>query len=144
MSFSREIVIQAPVDDVYQVVTKYEYISEASHIVDVSIDHVDDLAAGDQLIETRQVRGRKVDSTWTIDEMKENQLFVVSSDQNQLHLTYIYTFSEVEEGTHIRLDVMMKTKGLRNKLMKPFIKKIIEGEDGEQLQYIKNYIEKSS
>ncbi|MET3682761.1 hypothetical protein ABID56_000851 [Alkalibacillus flavidus] len=141
MDFSREVVIDAPVDDVFQVVTKYEYIERVSHIVDVDLGDADDLAAGDTISETRQVRQNKVESTWHIDDMKESKLFVVSSEQNQLHLTYRYDFAEVEEGARVTLSVSIQTRGLRNKLMKPFIKKIIEGEDGEQLQYIKQYIE---
>ncbi|GAA0466415.1 SRPBCC family protein [Alkalibacillus silvisoli] len=141
MGFNREVTINAPIEQVFQVITRYEYaVKKLNHVLDIKIEN-EALQVGDHIIETRSVSGQNIQNAWEVIQCESNKRFVVKSEQNKLFLTYDYTFSEVDQGTMVSFTGNIKTSGVRNLIYKPLIKRIIIKEDGEHLNYVKSYIE---
>ncbi|WP_017186229.1 SRPBCC family protein [Alkalibacillus haloalkaliphilus] len=141
MSFTRSVTIDAPVDQVFRVISKYEYaVSKLDHIIDLKLDQ-EEVTEGTKITETRHIKGQNINNTWEVTEYEPNQRFVVKSEQNKLYLTYRYTFTEEDGHTTVNFDGNIATSGLRNLIYKPLIKKIIIKEDGEHLNKVKAYIE---
>ncbi|MGP4059356.1 hypothetical protein [Halobacillus sp. H74] len=59
-------------------------------------------------------------------------------------MRYHYSFIETSEGTRVDFKGELYTEGLRNKLMKPLVKKIIKKEDQDHLEHMKKFIETSA
>ncbi|MDQ0351319.1 putative membrane protein [Alkalibacillus filiformis] len=141
MSFTRSITIDAPIDQVFRVISRYEYaVEKLDHIIDLKLNQ-DKVTEGTKMTETRHIKGQNVNNTWEVIEYEPNQRFVVKSEQNKLYLTYRYTFVEHDGQTTVNFDGNITTSGLRNLIYKPLIKKIIIKEDGEHLNKVKAYIE---
>ncbi|WP_188207724.1 SRPBCC family protein [Alkalibacillus aidingensis] len=145
MGFKREVFVNAPVEQVFQKIARYEYAEEKlDHIVKIEILTNSEVQKGTEIKETRDIKGRQVDAIWKVSDYQPNQRFTVKSDQNNLHLIYNYDFEEETGGTRIKFTGNIKTSGMRNLIYKPLIKRIIIKEDGDHLKKAKEYIEKTT
>ncbi len=144
MAIQMEAVIQAPVEEVFDVLTNYKHTEDMEHIESIEIITDGPVGLNTGIKETRNVRGYKIENILKVTEFEENKRFTIESQQHKLFLTYTYLFSEVDEGTKVEFIGKLKPSGLKNKLYKPLITKMIRNEDGNQLDVLKRYVEKQS
>lgn len=142
MAFKREVVVQAPIERVFEVVSTYEYAPKMLYHI-VKIDKVTEgpIGVGTEFVERRNIRRMNINNTLVVADYEKNKRFVMKSDQHKLSLEYTYTFEEAEEGTKINFVGKIRTRGLKNLLYKPMINNIIIKEDGHHLLAIKDYLE---
>ncbi|WP_027965080.1 SRPBCC family protein [Halalkalibacillus halophilus] len=142
MAFHREVIINASVDEVFRVISTYEFAEQINGPV-VKVDWVSDqpIQEGSELKETRGIKGQFITSVLTVTAFEPNKKFAVKSEQNNLFLHYTYTFSEEVDGIRVSFNGEITTAGIRNRLYKPLINRIIKKEDGDHLEKVKVYIE---
>ncbi|WP_162297923.1 SRPBCC family protein [Halalkalibacillus sediminis] len=145
MGFTREVVVKAPVEEVFEVVSNFKHAEEAmDHVTGVEILTDGPIGVGTEIKETRQIKKFEASSVLKVTEYEKNRRFVVQSEQNNLLLEYVYIFKEVKEGTRVEFEGKINTKGIRNRLMKPLITYIIKKEDSEHLNQMKKFVENRS
>ncbi|MFB9973804.1 hypothetical protein FPQ10_05045 [Allobacillus sp. SKP2-8] len=144
MAIQLETVIEAPIEQVFDVASNYRYTEKMNHIEDVEIITDGPVGLNTGIKETRNIRGFKVENILKVTEFEPNKRFTIESQQHQLFLTYTYLFTEVEKGTKVEFIGKLKPSGIKNKLYKPLITKMIKKEDGEQLEVMKQYIEEQN
>ncbi|MCP3030960.1 SRPBCC family protein [Halobacillus sp. A1] len=139
----RTVIIKKPLEEVFQTATNFEISPQIMEAV-VEVEPLTEgpVRKGYQFKEVREIRGRRAASTIEITDFDSNKSYTASSEQNGLELHYHYTFLETTEGTKVSFTGELFTKGLRNKLAKPMIKKIIKKEDQNHLDKMKDFIEK--
>ncbi|MFD2638611.1 SRPBCC family protein [Piscibacillus salipiscarius] len=143
MGFKRDVHIKAPVDVVFKVLSTFEYAPKVlDHIESVEVLD-EEMTVGTKIKEVRSIgkQKQKVENILEVVDYEPNTSFGTYSKQNGLDLHYSYTLSEIEEGTDVHFVGTIKTKGIRNLLTKPVINKIIQKEDGEHLNKLKQYVE---
>jgi len=141
--FRSSAIIDKPVHEVFQYVASMEHMPEIMpNVVKVEKLTEGDIGKGTLFKETRQVRGTTISADIEVLEFEQDKLFKTSTDSNGLITEYVYTFHEIAEGTQVELDAFIKTTGLRMKLTKGLIVKMIKREDGFQLEYLKEVLEK--
>ncbi|QED49799.1 SRPBCC family protein [Cytobacillus dafuensis] len=140
--FRSSVIIHKPVKAVFDYITSMENTSEIMPNV-VKMEKLTEgpIGKGTKFKETRSVRGNTVNADIEMVEYEQDKLFKTRSDSNGLIVEYTYIFHEIEEGTQVELDASVKTSGLRMKLTKHFIVKMIKREDGFQLEYLKEMLE---
>ncbi|MFZ0370063.1 MAG: SRPBCC family protein [Halobacillus sp.] len=143
MSFlEKSITIKKPVNEVFEAATDFKNSPEIMDaVIKVELLSEGPVRKGYQFKETREIRGRKASSVIEVTKFLKNQRYSVQSVQNGLDLRYHYTFSEVSDGTKVEFRGELYTEGLRNKLTRPLIERIIRKEDQDHLVHLKNYIE---
>ncbi|MBR7553687.1 SRPBCC family protein [Allobacillus sp. GCM10007491] len=144
MAIQLETVIEAPIEQVFDVASNYRYTENMSHIEDIEVITDGPVGLNTGIKETRNIRGFKVENILKVTEYEPNKRFTVESQQHQLFVKYTYLFSEVDHGTKVEFIGKLKPSGIKNKLYKPFITKMIKKEDGDQLQAMKQYIEENA
>ncbi|WP_431802773.1 SRPBCC family protein [Halobacillus andaensis] len=139
------VIIKKPLTEVFQIATDFTKSPEfMDAVVEVEPLTEGPVRKGYQFKEVREIRGRKAASTIEITEYEQNRSYTASSEQNGLELRYHYTFIETTGGTKVKFAGELFTKGIRNKLFQPLIKKIIKKEDEHHLDNLKTYIEQDS
>ncbi|GGF20353.1 hypothetical protein GCM10010954_18890 [Halobacillus andaensis] len=139
------VIIKKPLEEVFQIATDFTKSPEIMDaVVEVKPLTEGPVRKGYQFREVREIRGRKAASTIEITDFEQNKSYTASSEQNGLDLRYHYTFVETTEGTKIEFVGELFTKGIRNKLAQPLIKKIIKKEDENHLDNLKEFIEQES
>lgn len=143
MAFKETISIEAPVETVFAVATDFEYASKVMDTV-VKAEKITDgpMQAGTQIKELRNVRGRAVETILHVTEFIANQKYTVKSESGGMTIEYQYDFLAEENGTTVNFKGTIRSKGLRNMLIKPFFEKILKKEDENHLTSLKKYIEK--
>ncbi|WP_203333380.1 SRPBCC family protein [Planococcus beigongshangi] len=143
MAFKETISIEAPVETVFAVATDFEYASKVRDTV-VKAEKITDgpMQAGTQIKELRNVRGRAVETILHVTEFIANQKYTVKSESGGMTIEYQYDFLAEENGTTVNFKGTIRSKGLRNMLIKPFFEKILKKEDENHLTSLKKYIEK--
>ena len=140
--FRESVIIRKPIEEVFRYIASMENVSELKLTV-VKMEKITpgELRKGTKFIETRSIRGKEISADVELLEYEENRLFTTRSNSNGLITEYHYRFSEIEEGTQAELEAFIKTTGLRMKLTKRFIVKMMQQEDGYQLKYLKEMLE---
>ncbi|QAS53130.1 SRPBCC family protein [Halobacillus litoralis] len=146
MSFlTKTVTIKKPLGEVFEKATDFTNSPEIMDTVtDVEILTEGPVREGYKFKETRLIRGRKASSVIEVTKFEENKKYAVRSAQHGIDLRYHYSFIETSEGTRVDFKGELYTEGLRNKLMKPLIKKIIKKEDQDHLEHMKKFIETSA
>ncbi|MCM3609655.1 SRPBCC family protein [Planococcus sp. MERTA32b] len=142
MAFKETIYIEAPVEAVFAVATDFEYASKVMDTV-VKAEKVTEgpMQAGTQIKELRNIRGRAVETILHVTEFIANQKYTVKSESGGMTIEYQYDFLAEENGTTVNFKGTIRSKGLRNMLIKPFFEKILKKEDENHLTSLKEYIE---
>lgn len=140
--FRSSVIIAKPLDEVFAYMLDLDNINEIMPIV-VKREKLTEgtITKGTMLKETRRVRASDITSTIEVLEYEENRRFTTKSDSNGLIVEYKYDFNEISEGTQVELEATVKTTGLRMKLTKPFLVKMMKHEDGNQLLNLKDMLE---
>lgn len=143
MAFKETTVIHAPVKSVFDIVTDFSqapFIME--HIVRTEKLTEGPMQVGTQIKEVRNIRGKEAATVLTVAEFNPHQTFVVKSEMSGITVTYQYDFMSFEEGTKVDFKGSIKSKGLKNMLIKPIFESMLKKEDKDHLEKIKAYIEK--
>ncbi|WP_066296520.1 SRPBCC family protein [Bacillus sp. FJAT-29937] len=140
--FRSSVIIHKPVSEVFHYMASMENVPELMPNV-VKMEKLTEgpIGKGTKFKESRSVRGNTVNAEIELIEYKQDQTFATRGNSNGLITEYVYAFHEIEEGTQVELDAFVKTSGLRMKLTKGFIVKMIKREDGFQLEYLKEMLE---
>ncbi len=142
VDFRESAIIHKPIKEVFQYISRMENVSELMpNVVKMEKITPGELRKGTKFIETRSVRGKEIKADVELLEFEEDKLFTTRSNSNGLITEYHYKFYEIEEGTQAEFEAFVKTTGLRMKLTKRFIVKMMQREDGYQLQYLKEMLE---
>lgn len=140
--FRSSVIIHKPVKEVFQYMAGMENVHEVMPIVSKMEKLTEgDIGKGTKFKETRLVRGKEIFAEVEYIQYEENHSFTSRSNSNGLIVEYKYVFHEIEEGTQVELEAFIKTSGLRMKLTRPMIVKMIKREDGYQLENLKNMLE---
>ncbi|MFE8697792.1 SRPBCC family protein [Cytobacillus sp. FJAT-53684] len=141
--FRSSVIIHKPVNEVFRYMAGMENVQEIMPIV-AEMEKLTDgeIGKGTKFKETRMVRGNKVYADVEYVEFNQDQSFTSRSNSNGLIVEYKYVFHEIEEGTQVELEAFVKTSGLRMKLTRPMIVKMIKREDGYQLENLRDMLEK--
>lgn len=144
MAFTSEVIIEAPIEEVFEVISTYKYSSDAlGHIVNVEKITDGPVAVGTEFMEKRHVRNMNISNKLVVSEYEKNKRFAIKSKQHKLLLNYEYTFSETDEGhTKVNFIGKIKTKGIKNYFYRPLINGMMKREDGNHVELLKEYIEK--
>jgi uncharacterized protein YndB with AHSA1/START domain len=141
--FTASAIIHRPVHEVFSYITNVENIPEIMpNVVKMVKITEGPLQEGTRFLETRSIRGRHTSTEIEYVEYKENELLTTKSESNGLTILYRYLFSEIEEGTQVELDAILQTTGLKMRLTKGLLVNMIKKEDGNQLVYLKDMLEK--
>ncbi|MBS4190009.1 SRPBCC family protein [Bacillus sp. FJAT-49705] len=140
--FRSSVIIHKPVKEVFDYIASMENTSEIMPNV-VKMEKLTEgpIGKGTKFKETRSVRGNTVNADVEMVEYEQDKLFKTRSNSNGLIVEYTYIFHEIKEGTQVELDASVKTSGLRMRLTKYFIVKMVKREDGFQLDYLKEMLE---
>ncbi|MFQ3545336.1 SRPBCC family protein [Halobacillus rhizosphaerae] len=138
----KSVVVKRPIQEVFAAAADFSNSPQIMEPV-VAVELLTDgpVRKGYQFKEIREIRGRKVPSIIEVTEFDENVKYAVRSRQQGIELNYFYTFTQTSEGTRIDFNGELITEGIRNKLAKPFLQKIIKKEDQNHLEHLKDYIE---
>lgn len=142
MAFKETIHIEAPVEMVFAVATDSEVAAKIMDNV-VKAEKITEgpIQAGTQIKELRNVRARAVETILHVTEFIANQKYTVKSESAGMTIEYQYLFLSEENGTTVDFKGSIRSKGLKNLLIKPFFEKILKKEDENHLQRLKEYIE---
>lgn len=140
--FRSTAIVKQDVKNVFDVLSSLEYVPKLIPYV-TQVEKITDgpVGVGSKFIETRNVRGKEVKSELEIIEFNPYQSYTLESKTSGLGVVFHYEFSEIEEGTQIELTANLVIKGLMMKLTKPYLLKIVQREDGYQLQYLKELMD---
>lgn len=143
MSFlNRSIIIKETIEEVFKAATDFSKSPEMMEaVVDVELLTEGPVREGYQFREVREIRGRRVPSIIEVTNFDRLKGYSVRSEQSGIELRYHYTFTETTDGTRVDFTGELFTKGLRNSLAKPFLKKIIKKEELNHLEHMKKFIE---
>ena len=142
MAFRETAYIEAPLETVFAITTDFEH---APLIMDnvIRTEKVTEgpMQAGTQVKEFRNVRGREIETILHITEFIPHQKYTVTSESAGMTVEYEYQFLAKEDGTTVNFKGTIRSKGLKNTLIKPFFEKILKKEDENHLVRLKEYIE---
>lgn len=140
--FRSSVVIHKPVEEVFHYVVSMENVHELMpNVVKMEKQMEGPLKAGTIFLETRLISGRNIQAEVEMTEYTENRSFATKTNSNGLITEYQYHFHPVEEGTQVDLEATITTTGLKMRLTKPILVKMIKREDGNQLVYLKEMFE---
>lgn len=140
--FQSSVIVKKPVQAVFQYIASMKNTHELMPaVVKVEKQTDGEIKQGTKFVETRMVGGREVQAEMEILEYTEKQSFCTSTNSNGLITEYHYRFHEVEEGTQVDLEAYVKTSGLRMKLTRPILVKMMKREDGNQLINLKDMLD---
>ncbi|CAM3628691.1 SRPBCC family protein [Cytobacillus oceanisediminis] len=141
--FRSSEIINKPVHEVFNYMVTMENAPELMpYVVKVEKQTEGEIGRGTKFIETRMVRGKNIKADVEIIDFEKDKTYTTRSNANGLITEYKYAFHEIEEGTQVEMEANVKTSGLVAKLTKRFIVNIVKQEDGSQLQYLKEMLEK--
>lgn len=142
MAFRETVYIEAPVETVFAVTTDFE---QAPLIMDnvIRTEKVTEgpIQAGAQVKEFRNIRGREIETILHITEFIPSQKYTVKSESAGMTIEYQYQFLATEGGTTVDFKGTIRSKGIKNMLIKPFFEKILKKEDENHLVRLKEYVE---
>ena len=142
MAFRETTYIEAPLETVFAITTDFEH---APLIMDnvIRTEKVTEgpMQAGTQVKEFRNVRGREIETILHITEFIPHQKYTVTSESAGMTVVYEYHFQAQEGGTTVNFTGTIRSKGLKNTLIKPFFEKILKKEEENHLVRLKEYIE---
>ncbi|MFD1019791.1 SRPBCC family protein [Thalassobacillus hwangdonensis] len=142
MAFRQSVLINAPLDEVFNTATDFDNSPEImDNVVEVEKLTEGPVGTGTKVKEVREIRGRKAEATLEIVEFVPNAKYSVQSVHGGVTIIYHYQFSDSGEGTRVEFNGELKTKGLKNLLMKPLMTAVIKKEDSDHLEKLKKYIE---
>ncbi|MDQ0271809.1 SRPBCC family protein [Cytobacillus purgationiresistens] len=140
--FRSSVMINKPLDEVFEYMLNVDNIHEIMPIVAKREQETEgQIGKGTRFLETRSIRGKNITSTIEVLAFEQNRTFTTKSDSSGLIVEYKYDFHEIEEGTQVELEANLQTTGLRMKLTKPLLVKMIKREDGNQLTNLKDMLE---
>ncbi|MBP3039187.1 SRPBCC family protein [Bacillaceae bacterium Marseille-Q3522] len=142
-NFKASAIIHKNVAEVFAFITNPDNIPEIMPNV-VKWEKVTEGAVGKgtKIKETRAIRGRSSTAEIEFIDFEQNRHFAIENSNNGLVVIYRYMFTEIPEGTQADLKAEVKTSGVRMRLTKPIIVKMLKQEDGNQLKYLKKMLEK--
>jgi regulator of replication initiation timing len=144
--FRSSAMIERPVHEVFDYMTDFE--KNASELLPnvVKVEKITEgpVGEGTKFLETRNIRGKEATSEIEVIKFERNKAYSVKSESNGLVVIYHYVFHEIEEGTQVEFEAEIQTTGLFMKLTKPMLVKMIKQEDGDQLKYLKEEMEKAN
>lgn len=145
MAFKETIHIDAPVETVFAIATDFEYASKIMDTV-VKAEKLTEgpVQAGTRIKELRNVRARAVETILHVTEFIADQKYTVKSESAGMTIEYQYQFLPKEDGTTVDFKGTIRSKGLKNLLIKPFFEKILKKEDENHLVRLKEYIEQQN
>ncbi|WP_033543538.1 SRPBCC family protein [Planococcus sp. CAU13] len=142
MAFKETVYIKAPVETVFAIATDFKYASKImDNVVKAEKLTEGPVQAGTQIMELRNVRARAVETILHVTEFIANQKYTVKSESAGMTVVYEYLFQAQEDGTTVDFKGTIRSKGMKNMLIKPFFEKILKKEDENHLVRLKEYIE---
>ncbi|WML50445.1 SRPBCC family protein [Neobacillus sp. PS3-34] len=140
--FSANIIIERPVEEVFQYASSMENAPQIMPAV-MDMEKLTDgeTGVGSKFKETRWIRGKNVHADVEIIKFEPNRSFTTRSNSNGLVTIYEYEFEEIVEGTQVQLRAFVQTKGIKMWLTRGYIVKMIKEEDGGQLRCLKEALE---
>ncbi len=143
MAFKETAVIHAPIEAVFNVVTDF---TQAPAIMETVVRTKKltegPMQVGTQIEEVRNIRGKEAATVLTVAEFDPNKSFVVKSEMSGITVTYRYEFTSLVEGTKIDFKGSIRSKGMKNAIIKPIFEMMLKKEDKGHLEKVKAYMEK--
>ncbi|GLB59134.1 SRPBCC family protein [Cytobacillus sp. NCCP-133] len=141
--FRSSEIINKPVHEVFDYMVKMENVPELMpYVLKVEKQTKGEIGKGTRFLETRMIRGKKINADIEIIDFEKDRTYTTRSNANGLITEYKYDFHQIEEGTQVEMQANVQTSGLVARLTKRFIVNIVKQEDGGQLQYLKEMMEK--
>ena len=142
MAFKETVYIDAPVETVFAITTDFEH---APMIMDnvIKTEKLTEgpMQVGTQVKETRDIRGKEIETVLIVTEFIPHQKYTVTSESAGMTVEYQYHFMVKEDGTTVDFTGLIHSKGLKNALIKPLFERILKKEDKDHLVRLKQYIE---
>ncbi|UII55825.1 SRPBCC family protein [Cytobacillus spongiae] len=141
--FQSSVIIHKPIHEVFDYMTNLQNMPEIMpNVVHAELTTGGTIEKGSTYVETRRVRGREVNAEVEFIEFEKEKTYTTKSITNGLVVLYRYDFDAIEEGTQVQFQATVETKGFMMKLTKRFLVNILKSEDGNQLRYVKDDLEK--
>ncbi|WP_181349094.1 SRPBCC family protein [Thalassobacillus sp. CUG 92003] len=138
-----QVVIKQPLSVCFERMTDFTNSPQfMENVIEVEALTEGPVREGFQFKETREIRGRKASAVIEVVSYEPNKKYTVRSEQSGIEVIYHYAFLETTVGTKIDFTGELMTKGFRNYMLKPLIKKIIKKEDQHHLEHVKAVMEK--
>lgn len=135
-------IIHCPIEEVFSYLSNLEnaidlvpFVTGMEKLSNGPVGH------GSRFLETRLVRRRSIQSEIHITQFNRPTTFTSKSISNGVEILYHYTFSAIEGGTRVEMEVEVKTGSFLSFLTKKHFVKIIKNEDGGQLKKLKEVLE---
>lgn len=141
MAFKKEVFIKAPVETVFNAATDFNNAMKImENVVGMEVLTDGPVQQGTKIKEVRNIRGMTAEAILTVSEFTPNQSYSVHSENNGILVDYHYSFLPKDEGTVVQFEGIIRTKGLKNLLLKPIVTKIIKKEDENHLEKLREVI----
>jgi len=140
--FNASVIICEPIDEVFayfaDMTNAPEYMSK---VASTEKQTDEPIGVGTKYKEIRNVRGNKVYAEIEYLTYEKNVGFMRRSSSNGLIVDYAYRFSEIPEGTQVEFEGRVHVKGLKMRLMRKFLVKMVKAEDNDHVQNAKEVLE---
>lgn len=141
-SFADKLIIRRPLQEVFDFASN---LANAPQIMDniMKTEKLTEgpIGVGTKFKETRGIRGREADAIIEIIQFNPPESYSVRSEANGLIVTYHYSFKEVENGTEVEFQCIVKTSGIVMAVTKSLIVKILKQEDADHLKNLRRVLE---
>lgn len=141
-AFTRQILINKPVEEVFEFTTN---LSNSSKIIEnvISSSWITQgpIDVGSKFVERREIRGKQAEAVIEVIQYEKNKRVSLKSEMKELETIYHYNYQEENNKTNLTLKCEIKAHTFMMKLTKPVFKRILEKEDGHQLEAIKTLLE---
>lgn len=142
MAFKESVYIDAPVETVFGIITNFEHAPSIMKTV-VKTEKLTDgpIGVGTKIKEVRNINGKAAEAELLVSEFIPNEKYAVTNDSFGMTVEYHYEFAAKEMGTTVDFNGFIRSKGLRNAMIKPLFERILRKEDKGHLVKLKEYIE---
>ncbi|WP_312098021.1 SRPBCC family protein [Niallia sp.] len=140
--FNASVIICEPIEEVFAYFADMANAPEYMNKVEATEKMTDKpIGVGTKYKEIRNVRGNKVYAEIEYLSYNKNNGFIRRSSSNGLTIDYAYRFSEIPEGTQVEFEGTVHVKGLKMRLMRNFLVKMVKSEDSDHVQNAKEVLE---
>ncbi|WP_400244156.1 SRPBCC family protein [Niallia sp. JL1B1071] len=140
--FNASVIICEPIEEVFAYFADMANAPEYMNKVESIEKKTDEpIGVGTKYKEIRNVRGNKVYAEIEYLSYEKNVRFTRRSSSNGLTIDYAYRFSEIPEGTQVEFEGTVHVKGLKMRLMRNFLVKMVKSEDSDHVQNAKEVLE---
>lgn len=131
----QEIKVDASLNEVYAFLANPENRTELYvNVAEVTkLGEGEGWEKGDRFKEIRDLSNRKVSTDYKIVDLQDNQRVVYESSLAGMKMVYEYFCEEVGEGTRVRFTADIKTTGIRTKLTRPLLIRMLKKEEHDHL-----------